>query len=282
MFNPREFSFRHSSPRSLSFPKHPPPAGILFATDMVNASKMNDSFVVETINTAIDCNNVGVVLLQAGHPAEALEAFRGSAKLMHPISKVFLVERGGSRINDSTSHLQAETFMLANKMKVRLNQLLQQLHIQDLRRDAKDDPFSEPEDSFDPATPVRISKLASMPESCNIASAALVYNMGLAFHSNGKEKALHKASCLYDMAYGLAASETNDARSVKICMASLHNAGKIHHGLCNYAVARQYLDALYAYIVSLPPSNEPDDLIQRQKYLLNAMLLKEPQIAGAA
>lgn len=238
----------------------------------------SDIWVV--MDAAVELNNIGVALLLAGRLTEALETFKGSARIMYPVSQSFQNRTDPSSIFDGpvtlpfyedSPSLFEDKRRTMQKAKAELS-----LIVEPPRKDALS------ENSFIVSKPFLIEHLTAEPTSCTMESAIIVYNMGLAYRLYGSTPCVHKALCLFDMAFSLAFSVSFDVRSPSIAMASLNNAGEINHVLGHYALSRQYLNTLYNYIFSLPASGDEATMKERHVLLLNAMLLQEPKIAPAA
>lgn len=231
------------------------------------------------MDAAIECNNMGVELLHTGRLDEALDTFKGAARILYPVSQCFQHPTTPNSAGICSSPLQAAAPQVFLDKTETIERAKAELSIANLssRGTSRLD-----ENSFVFARPLNVERLQEEPTSCTMESAIIVYNMGLAYHLYGTVSCVQKALCLFDMAFSLAFSVSLDRRSPKIVMASLNNAGEIHHSLGNYQLSRQYLDSLYSYILSLPSAKDEESLKERHQLLLNAMLLQEPRIAGAA
>jgi hypothetical protein len=234
-----------------------------------------DQHIVEAMNVAIECNNIGVDLLEKGCPSEALEAFRETVKLMNPVSRSFKESQQDHNTVDPPLS-ESETIKAIERAIRHVQQLRQGAHQRILRGD------NSTNNSMLLTPAMKIPRLASVPCSCAKDSAILVYNMGLACFDNGTERSLRKSLCLFDMAYTLASTQSHDRSSQKVCMASLNNSGQIHYSLANYDLSQRYLQNLCNIVLSLPSTDDADDVQERQQFLLNALLLREPCSAGAA
>jgi len=129
----------------------------------------------------------------------------------------------------------------------------------------------------------RLSQYRTEPTSCTTEASAIVFNMGLVYRLFGStESLLMRSWSLFDMAFSLLSSIGPEARNSKIGLACLNNAGEAQYAIGNYRLSHQYLDTLYATILSLPPATDDDTFRGRHQLLLNVMLLREPSVAAAA
>jgi tetratricopeptide (TPR) repeat protein len=237
-----------------------------------------------TTAAAIDCNNLGADLLQAGHPKEALQAFQEATKLTQPISGGLHFEATRNESIPAPEALQVVFFKLKERVQ-RLNLLLVLLIAKQPHALEKLD-YDHSSMLF--TAPMKISILNYGPESCTILAGTLLYNVALTFHLHGSEKSVRTSARLFERAYSsLAYAERMEDGSKKrylekLRMASLNNSGHIHHKLGNYQAARQHLASLFEFVLSLPASLSSEDMSERQAVLCNAFLLQEPSIAAAA
>lgn len=229
------------------------------------------------MNTAIECNNVGVALLSRGSLREALDTFKLAAQIMYPVSQYFqATNAAGATISPATTRPPPPNKDLnATVQEAKLKLMMAQDHEPEKGCNKK-------EDCFICTDPILLSRVEGYTESCTIESAIIVFNMGLTYHINGSLSCIQKALCLFDMSFSLAYSMNHLPLAPKIAMASLNNAGHIHHNLGSYQLSRQYLDTLSSYVLALPSTSSQEALRERHHFLLNAMLLNEPKIAGAA
>jgi hypothetical protein len=242
------------------------------------------------MNAAIECNNIGVALLQAGRLREALDTFKVAAQVMFPVSQYFqasptMREAFQRSVLPVAPALQPEPTTTYPIISDGQDMVEQAKAILSLVGDAfgtvtKKD--SATDNCYIWTEPLVIDLVRDSPTTCTMESAIIVYNMGLTYHLEGYMTCLEKALCLFDMSFNLALSMPSDVRSSKIVMASLNNAAQILHSLGTYQLSRQFLDTLTTYIMSLPPTSCQESLRERHQFLLNAMLLHEPGIAGAA
>jgi hypothetical protein len=236
----------------------------------------------QAMNAAIECNNIGVTLLKAGLLCESLDTFKAAAQLMYPISESFehsLIQGGTIVISPALSPEPAACQNLKNQSEIMVKMAKSRTFLINESNGSKQVMSAN---FFVYADPFTIDLVQSTPSSCTVESAIIVYNMGLTNHLCGSLPCLEKALCLFDMAFSLAFSVEHDPRSPMIAMTSLNNAGQIHHSLSNYVISRQYLDTLSSYLLSLPSTSDAARIKERQYFLLNAMMLQEPKIAGAA
>jgi hypothetical protein len=233
------------------------------------------------MNASIECNNIGVSLLKAGLLSESLECFQAAAQLMHTIyqsSKPSLIEGQPTPTSVLTpepatsQHMMDESETMVKMAKCR-NFLIS-------ASNGFNSCFTT--NCFVSADPFTIDFVQCAPSSCAVESAMIVYNIGLIYHRYGSLSYLEKALCLFDNAFSLAFSTGHDSRSHITAMSSLNNAGQIHHSLSNYAISRNFMDALSSYVLSLPSTSNKATRKERRHFLLNAKMLQEPKIAGAA
>lgn len=245
------------------------------------------------MDAAIECNNIGVSLLREMRLDEALETFKGAARMMYPVSQYFqscmmtkdAQMEGGVDGSGSSSAAAAG----AAPMEVTDDNTTSDSHASKTGRNRR--PLAQHDCSqvnlsdncFVLAEPLYIDRLEEEPATCTMESATIIYNMGLVYRLSGESTCLlQKAWSLFDMSFSVAFSVPSDTRSRKIAMACLNNTGEIQHALGNYQLSRQYLDTLYTLIISLPPARDETTLKERHQLLLNVMLLQEPKIASAA
>ena len=123
---------------------------------------------------------------------------------------------------------------------------------------------------------------------CTVESCICLFNMALTYHLDAlraatMEGALHNAASLYEMAFNLGLQVQEDIRISRVIMSALNNLGHIHHWLGDYAISRAFLDDLSLYIHSLSyPVHCEQEVALRNDFMLNAMILREPQLAAAA
>ena len=262
------------------------------------------------MEAAIECNNIGVALLKARRMDEALETFKRAARMMYPVSRFFqttssqMVMMNGDTISSSpTTSASLSSFQQSstpaahnNSMDVDIDIVEKTMNLQRVKAELpvvkEQEEYASMlrpivcENSFILSEPIAIDHIQHTfhpPISCTRESAAIIYNMGLVYRLSGSSFCLlQKSWSLFDMAFSVAFSVSNDVRARQIAMACLNNAGEIQHALGNYQLSRAYLDTLYTLILSLPPAADEGTLKERHQLLLNVMLLQEPKIAGAA
>jgi len=218
-------------------------------------------------NASIECNNLGVLLLNAGDVENALDSFMTAAKLMHPVSKQVqsipaeqeISSEPGFEIPDGIRRIAQESANAIDVNGKRHN-----------------------ENVFVSADPVRLGLAQRLPDVCTFESAVVVYNMAIAYHMKGTIPCLHRAVSLFDMAFKLCSSLVDNPTAITVSMGSLNNAGQIYHSVGEYATSRRYLDALRVYIMKLPIAIDETTMKERHQFLLNAVLLRPPTRAGAA
>jgi|UniRef100_A0A8J9T475 tetratricopeptide (TPR) repeat protein len=229
--------------------------------------------LVESMNKAIECNNIGVDLLRAGRLDEAIETFKGAAEVMYPVSRVLQLSQAYVFRPTQSIQVDVRESEILKKARSRLSSLCQS---------AASSSKLGCINCFIYVDPKKIEPMVCDPASCTLESATVVYNMGLTYHLQGSAACLQKALCLFDMAFDLVSSADSYASSSEIAMAALNNAGEIHHAVGHYQLSRQYLNTLSAFILRLPNSECKKTRWERHQFLLNAMLLQEPRFAGAA
>jgi hypothetical protein len=232
------------------------------------------------MNAAIQCNNVGVSLLGMGLIVESLDAFKGAAQILYPVSQSFHTIPT-SEIDAAIQQMPPLPDTLKEEDDATtVQQVNAALSLAEHSVGTKKYPSTD--DSFVCVDPLMLDPVEGEPTSCTMESAIIVMNMGLAYHLNGCEPGLSKALSLFDMAFAIAHPLINDLRSEKVAMASLNNAAHIHHSLGNYQYSAYYLDILTSYIYSLPETNDYMTMKARNYFMLNAMLLQQPTSARAA
>lgn len=237
---------------------------------------MDHHHLMSAMNVAIECNSLGVDLLEDGCYSAAMETFRVAVRLMIPVSKSF-----EQRIIAEPPLTGPEAIEVIKRAKDNMEQI-QRTSAQKKRKFCTSAVVPEGDSEiFTP--PMKLQRLTSKPCSCTKDLAIIVFNLGLAYYCNGTQRNLRKSACLFDMAYDLASTNyRHDPALLKVCMASLNNSGQIHHSLANYDLARQSLQSLASAIRSLPSTDDKESLRERQKFLLNVLLFEEPRVAGAA
>ena len=124
--------------------------------------------------------------------------------------------------------------------------------------------------------------------TCTLESAIILFNMGLTYHLNflkaafSLEHALTNALTLYEMACNLGMQVSRSEGSSQIVMASLNNLGHLHHEVGDFGKSRIYLEELSNYIMSLENPTKREVAKERHEFMLNVMVLREPQGAPAA
>jgi tetratricopeptide (TPR) repeat protein len=237
---------------------------------------MDHHHLMSAMNVAIECNNLGVNLLEDGCYSAAMETFRVAVKLMNPVSKNF-----EQKIIVEAPLAETEAIEVIRRAKYKMEQT-QRTSAQKKRKFCMRAVVPE-RDSEIFTPPMKLQRLTSKPCSCTKDYAILVFNLGLAYYCNGTQRNLRESVCLFDVAYSLASTNyRHDTTLLKVSMASLNNAGQIHHSLANYDLARRSLQCLGNAVRSLPSTDDKESRRERQKFLLNALLFQEPRIAGAA
>jgi hypothetical protein len=237
----------------------------------------------QEMNASIECNNIGVSLLRAGLLSEALETFEAAAQLMHIISQSFkssLIEGRPIPTPSVSSPEPASGQLMGNESEIMVKVAKCRTFLISACNGSNQ--CLTTNDCFVSAGPFTIDLVQCAPSSCTVESATIVYNIGLTYHRYGSLSYLEKALCLFDMAFSLTFSTGHDSRSHIIAMSALNNAGQIHHSLSNYAISRKYMDTLSSYVLSLPLTSDEATRKERRHFLLNAGMLREPKIAGAA
>lgn len=256
------------------------------------------------MNSAVECNNIGVTLLQLKRPKEALDAFQWAAQLLYPVSQSFQVaeeeyqsqnpHRMGVDCHPQTVFacchplpanwpaVGQATLQSARSMLATAAQPQQQWHN---NRKTDDDEICS---DFLSSKPILLKTLCEQqnPRSCTFEASVVLFNMALAYVNSlpycGGNEPLTKALCLFEMSFSLShLLMEHHSSSAAIALASLNNTGCVHHRLGEYELARHCWEVLAAYLdatssVKVVSPNE------RHTFLLNAALLREPQMAGAA
>ena len=231
------------------------------------------STLLNLLNASIECNNLGVVLLNAGDVENALDSFMTAAKLMHPVSKqVQTIAALNNNLQDHTAAPEPG-FEIPDGIRRIVQQSAASIAING----------KHPTDNiFISAEPLRLDIANGLPAECTLESAVVVFNMALAYHLRGSTPSLHRAVFLYDMAFNLSCSFMGSQTAVHVAMGALNNAGQVYHTLGEYTLSRKYLDTLRVYILKLPLAVDTRTMEERHQFLLNAVLLRAPTVAGAA
>lgn len=230
------------------------------------------STLLNLLNASIECNNLGVVLLNAGDVENALDSFMTAAKLMHPVSKQVQSIAAVNRHQESGAGPEPG-FEIPDGIRRIVQQSAASIAIHG----------KHPTDNiFICAEALRLDLANHLPEDCTLESSVVVFNMALAYHLRGSTASLHRAVFLYDMAFNLSCAFMNNQMAVHVAMGSLNNAGQIYHTMGDYSTSRKYLDTLRVYIMKLPLTVDTRTMEERHQFLLNAVLLRPPTMASAA
>lgn len=233
--------------------------------------------LLNLLNASIECNNVGVVLLNAGDVDNALDSFMTAAKLMHPVSKQ--VQSIPPAMDNNTCQESSAPACPEPGFEIPdgIRRVVQQ------SQDLINVKGKQPTDNiFIRADPLRLDLAHRLPADCTLESAVVVLNMALAYHLRGSTPCLNRAVFLYGMAFNLSHALVTDQRAGRVAMSSLNNAGQIYHHMGEYTISRKYLDTLRVYILKLPLAVDTRTMEERHQFLLNAVLLRAPTMASAA
>jgi len=264
----------------------------------------------DVLCAAFDENNLGVVNLQQGRYEEALKHFKGAAQLMYKVTQHNNTSTSSSSSSSSTtsssssSSSSSETSAtLTNEQTPTSAHQQQEQQQQQQQQQPLPCPSTMPcdsilcdrtlclvEGSFLCDCPIVMQRHPNNRTSatCTLESATILYNMGLTYHLNfirvteSLEHALSNALTLYEMAYNLGMQIPNSVRSSQIVMASLNNLGQLHHELGDFGRSRFFLEELSSYIMSLENPPQHEIALERHEFMLNVMVLREPQGAPAA
>ena len=95
--------------------------------------------------------------------------------------------------------------------------------------------------------------------------------------------ATQNATTLYEMSYSLAIQCNRDPRAHQIILISLNNLGQLAHELGNFESSGRYFDDVSSYVNFLGHMGEGDLVTDRHDFMLNALVLRNPnKCAGAA
>ena len=216
------------------------------------------------MNIAIDHNNEGIIFLEKGQNDKALLEFKKAAQLMYSITQ----ELKNNRKTGSETQQQPKSLTLCTSSK---------------------NPIAT-ENSFIRSTPILMAGSQEPTDSCQctIESATVLLNMALTYHidsltPNCMKGATQSAIALYDMSYSLGLQVNEDTRSHHIILTALNNLGQLYYELGDYNKSRLYLEDLSTYVMFLGPGEEENAVRDRHEFLLNAMVLRNPNTsAGAA
>lgn len=228
--------------------------------------------LLNLLNASIECNNLGVILFNAGDLENALDSFMTAAKLMHPVSK---------QVQTSSTALNCDPYTINEEPGFEIPDGIRKIVQESADSIAANGKTPGTDNIFIKAEPVRLETAQHLPESCTLESAAVVYNMGLVYHMQGTEACLHRAIFLYDMAFNLSCPVMKE-KAATVAMGSLNNAGQIFHQIGEYNISRRYLDTLRIFIMKLPHTLDSRSIEERHQFLLNAVLLRAPNLASAA
>lgn len=234
------------------------------------------------LNSAIECNNIGVALLQTGRLMEAAETLRSASQLMNWVSQTLLSDYQRHRfpltattpqIIDSSSASIGRSVLKKAKERLVLIPNSQPIH---MSQEAEND------DWFLCAQPILLGLQTRLPHSCTYEASVALFNMAVAYHHCHTKPFLLKAANLFNMTHLLARTAPEDTRSSTLAMAALNNTGWIYHSLGDYVQSKRYLILLSNYIEGLPETQDETMKEERHYFLLNTVLLKEPRLASAA
>lgn len=231
------------------------------------------------MNASIQCNNVGLTLLETGRLKDALETFKYAAQMLYPVSRCMPSSRV-TTIQELPMHLMTTFHTSHPQTMIDLFQSIRERLSSNNQSTAQVDVTRG--NCFVYAKPFQLEELKEVPCSCTLESAVIVYNMGLTYHLTGSFDGFQKSLMLYDLAFSLAYSSELSYLSSHVAMAALNNAGQIQHALGSYDISRIYLDSLSNYVLGLPPTEYESELSVRRQFLLNAVLLEPPITAAAA
>ena len=96
------------------------------------------------------------------------------------------------------------------------------------------------------------------------------------------DHALSNALTLYEMAYNLGTQVEADESASQIVMASLNNLGYLCREIGDFDRSRALLEDMSVYILSLRETDRQDQEHERQEFMLNAMVLRQPPAGAAA
>ena len=225
------------------------------------------STLLNLLNASIECNNLGVVLLNAGDLENALDSFMTAAKLMHPVSK---------QVNTIDQVIASHGVEHSFEIPEGIRRVVQASTV------AAHGKLPSHNNIFIRSEPIQLETAQRLPVDCTLESAAVVYNMALSYHLQGTFVCKQRAVFLYDMAFNLSSAHAVTPTATTIAMASLNNAGQIFHSVGDYVTSRKYLDTLRYYIIKLPLPSDSQTMEERHEFLLNAVLLRPPTTASAA
>lgn len=212
------------------------------------------------MNIAIDHNNRAVELLEKGYNEQALMEFKKAAQLMYSTTQTLKDQRPQS-VGESPLIC---TLCTASEKSIATD------------------------NSFIRSTPLLMSYSEGATSSCTIERATILVNMALCYHldslrPNSMAGAIQNAVTLYEMAYSLGLQVNEDSRSHPIILMALNNMGQMYHEVGNFEKSRLYFEDLSAYVVMLGEIGEGHTVSDRHEFMLNAMVLRNPNTcAGAA
>lgn len=228
--------------------------------------------LLNLLNASIECNNLGVVLFNAGDLENALDSFMTAAKLMHPVSR---------QVQSSSATMDYENFASNDEPGFEIPNGIRKIVQESADSIAVNGKQLGTDNIFIRAEPMRLEPAYHLPASCTFESAVVVHNMGLVYHLQESEPCLHRAVFLYDMAFNLCCALMTE-KAATIAMSALNNAGQILHQFGEYGLSKKYLDTLRLFIARLPQAYDTRSMDERHQFLLNAVLLRAPTSAGAA
>jgi tetratricopeptide (TPR) repeat protein len=225
------------------------------------------------MNDAIEMNNRGVKWLVEGKYTFALSDLKKAAECMQTITKICEQACTIRAAEESIGEMHHEdhnaspvyfTAVPAVSEGQRFFQSQRCVFIHDT-------PFTIPQQMTTTAT--------------TVVGVIILYNMALTYQlayqcsliPNANENAL----TLYEMAYTLAVKYCERGNFTPIIVACMNNLGCLHYELGEFDCARTYLDELVHYIRK-GPNGCYITLLQKNEFMLNAMLLRNTHSADAA
>ena len=212
---------------------------------------------------ALNHNNEGILLLEKGMHERALSEFKAAAELMYNITQEFKTMRligddADTRFESLTVCSKSQHPVVTGNSFIRSNPIL-----------------------------MSISQEPNGAVPCTIESATILLNMALTYHidsqnPNCMKDALQNAITLYDMAYSLGLQIHEDSRTNQIILTALNNLGLIYYELGDYSKSTLYIEDLSTFLTFLNPEGEAENMNDLQDFILNALVLRNPNRSAAA
>ena len=214
-------------------------------------------------------NDLAIAYLEEGHHEEAVRLLKEAAKLMYTLTLSCANKDKSSRDEPECQNV------IDSKSAPESHNIPRRPMISSMTEN----------NSFICSRPIFLSN-GDTSSNYHEESAVILYNMALAYHlnsicANRFPKALDNAIKLFEMAYNLSLRVGQTERTSLIVMSSLNNLGLLHYDQGDFTNSNECFEDLFSYISSLDTPVEKSIAIERNGFLINAMVLTN-QMHGAA